>query len=170
MQKKYFNQPGQKEPTTPKEALRQLSILFYTLSGSVLFFTVIMYLLSRLQPPVLTDEKITRIIFIAVLLVSALLLTIAEKKYKSMLSQAMLPEQNPSLMEKLRQYRSALVFYLAYCEGPALFSILIFFITGQKLFMAIVALLLIAMFLKKPDKARIVHDLQLSSEEQMAFQ
>jgi len=72
-----------------------------------------------------------------------------------------------SLMHKLNIYRAALMLYLALCEGAGLFAVIVYFLTGNKLLLAVAAIVLLAMLLKRPEKSKIFNELQLSSQEQM---
>jgi hypothetical protein len=169
MQKRYFNKPPLQEPSTPKDALKALNILFYALVAGMFLFAALFFGMGFIIEPVFVEKNVVNGLFIAVLFLSTLLLTLAEKRYKKIVADAGQPELSLSLMEKLTRYRAALIFYLAACEGPGLFSIILYMLTGQKLFLAVTALLIIGMFLKKPDKSRIISHLHLSSEEQMQF-
>ncbi len=70
------------------------------------------------------------------------------------------------LNEKLNQYRSFLIKYLAFCEGPALFCIVVFIMTGDARILTIAAVLLVAMLAITPSKKRVVNDLNLDWKEQ----
>jgi uncharacterized membrane protein len=59
-----------------------------------------------------------------------------------------------------------LIFYLALCEGAGLFAIIVYFLTGNKLLLIAIAIVLLAMLVKRPEKFKIFNELQLSSEEQ----
>jgi hypothetical protein len=171
MQKRFFNGPPDIKTGTPKAVLQHLIISFYALKAGMVIFAAIFFGMNRLfTEPLIGDEKFFRFLFAGILFFSALLLTFAEKRYRKIISDAIQPELNLSLIEKLGRYRVALIFYLACCEGPALLSLIFYFFTNRELFLAVAGLLLVAMFLKKPDKARVIHVLHLSSEEQMEFQ
>jgi hypothetical protein len=72
------------------------------------------------------------------------------------------------LFQKLNRYRSILITYIAILEGPAVFAIIGFLLTGYFRFLAITFILLLNMFLKRPSKMRMISDLQLSSNEQQS--
>lgn len=151
--------------STPGEMLRAIKILFYTLIAGMIMFTVIVFALNFLQEPSLTDKSVARILFTAVLFIAAASLTAAANLYKKRITAAQsfgLP-----LVEKLNIYRAALIVYLALCEGAGLFAVIVYFLTGNKLLLAVIALVLLAMLLKRPEKQRIFNELQLDSKEQM---
>ncbi len=62
------------------------------------------------------------------------------------------------LDEKLANFRSSSFVVLATLEGPALFSLSIYFITAQKLYLAIFGLLLIIFFYFRPSERKFRND------------
>ena len=73
---------------------------------------------------------------------------------------------NSALDEKLNQYRITLTLYLALCEGAALLSVIIFFLTGEYIVFAITGIMLLAMLLKMPVKAKLINELGIDWKEQ----
>ena len=128
-------------------------------------FTVIIFALNFLQVPVLFDQSLTRIFFIVVLAIAAMSIFMAIRLYKKRITDALSP--GLSLMDKLTIYRSALVLYLALSEGAGLFAVIVYFLTGYKLLLIVIAVVLLAMLQKRPEKSKIFNELQLSSQEQL---
>jgi hypothetical protein len=151
-------------PSTPKEMLRTINILFFALVIGLTLFTVLVVALGYLMEPPLTDKETARIFFIAVLFMAAVCLSIANYQYKKRMVAA--HDLQLTLMEKLNIYRAVLIRYLALCEAAGLFAIIIYFLTGNKPLIIAIAMMLVAMIMKRPEKSRIFNDLQLSSQEQ----
>jgi hypothetical protein len=152
-------------PSRAKEALRSISVFFYAMAGGMLMFAIIVFSLNLLEKPSLEDESMTNIFLIVVLFVAMISLTVAVRMYPERIAAA--HATGLSLMDKLNIYRGALMLYLALCEGAGLFAIIVYFLTGNKLLLAVVTIVLVAMLLKRPEKSKIFNELQLSSEEQM---
>lgn len=72
----------------------------------------------------------------------------------------------PPLQERLHHYRSILIKYLAMCEGPAIFSVMGYFLTGNNYFFIVTAVMLLAILWKRPFRQGIITEFQLSSQEQ----
>ena len=152
-------------PTKAKDALRAISVFFYAMIGGMLMFTIIIFTLNFLQAPALFDRSLVRIFFIAVLAIAAMSIFMASRLYKKRITDALSP--GLMLMDKLTIYRSALLLYLALCEGAGLFAVIVYFLTGYKLLLIVVAVVLLAMLQKRPEKSKIFNELQLSSQEQL---
>ena len=151
--------------TRAKDALRAISVFFYSMFGGLLMFALIVFALNFLQAPALPDQSLVRIFFIAVLAIAAISIFIATRLYKKRITDALSP--GLILMDKLTIYRSALILYLALCEGAGLFAVIVYFLTGYKLLLIVVAVVLLAMLQKRPEKSKIFNELQLSSQEQL---
>ena len=128
-------------------------------------FTVIIFALNFLQEPVLVDQSLARIFFIAILAITAISVFMATRLYKKRIADGLSPGM--ILMDKLNIYRSALILYLALCEGAGLFAVIVYFLTGYKLLLVIIGVVLLAMLQKRPEKFKIFNELQLSSQEQL---
>ncbi len=56
----------------------------------------------------------------------------------------------------------AMIFYLAACDGAALLSVIGFILTDNYWFVLITAIMLTAMFFKRPTRQRVINELQLN--------
>lgn len=149
----------------PKDALRAINVFFYAMIVGMSLFAIIVFVLNSLESPSLEDESLERIFLIVVLCITVISIAVATTMYPKRISAA--HATGLSLMDKLNIYRSALIFYLALCEGAGLFAIIVYFLTGNKLLLVAVAIALVAMLLKRPEKSKIFNELQLSSQEQL---
>ena len=152
-------------PTKAKDALRSISIFFYTMIGGLLMFAIIVFALNYLLGHGLLDQSMVRMFFIAVLAIAAMSIFMAPRLYKKRITDTLSP--GLTLMDKLDIYRSALILYLALSEGAGLFAVIVYFLTGYKLLLIVIAVVLLAMLQKRPEKSKIFNELQLSSQEQM---
>lgn len=156
-------QPG--TTSTAKAALKSINVFFYAMVGGMLMFTILIFALNLLEKPAMVDESMVNIFLVVVLLVAAISLIVATRMYPKRIAAA--HATGLSLIDKLNIYRGALVLYMALCEGPGLFAVIVYFLTGNKLLLIVVAVVLLAMLLKRPEKSKIFNELQLSSREQL---
>ena len=152
-------------PTKAKDALRAISVFFYAMIGGLLIFSIIVFTLNYLLGHGLLDQSMIRIFFIAVLVIATMSILMAPRLYKKRITDALSP--GLILMDKLTIYRSALILYLALCEGAGLFAVIVYFLTGYKPLLIVIAVVLLAMLQKRPEKSKIFNELQLSSQEQL---
>ena len=71
------------------------------------------------------------------------------------------------LLQKLEIYRAALVLYMGLCEAAAILTVIAFYMTGNFLFLVIIAAILVSMLMRRPENYKIFNELQLDSKEQM---
>ena len=149
---------------SPKEALRAITIFFYSMIGGLLMFAVIVFALTFLETPGLTDKSMEQIFLVIVLFAAIISTTLATRLYKKRVAET--NSLSLTLMDKLNMYRAALILYLALCEGAGIFAVIVYFLTGNNLLLIIIAFVLFVMLLKRPEKFKIFNELQLSSDEQ----
>jgi len=152
-------------PSRAKDALRSISVFFYSMAGGMLLFAIIVFALNTIEKPAFDDQSFARIFLIMVLCITVLSIAVATTMYTKRIAAAHVT--GLALMDKLNIYRSALIFYLALCEGAGLFAVIVYFLTGNTLLLAVVAIVLVAMLLKRPEKFKIFNELKLSSQEQL---
>jgi hypothetical protein len=69
------------------------------------------------------------------------------------------------LGNKLRDYRNALIVSYAILEGPALFSLIGNYLSGNFLFLGLAGLIIVILFMNKPTRDRVINDLELNPGE-----
>lgn len=74
-------------------------------------------------------------------------------------------KESPSLEQKLVEYRSAQIIRWALLEGPSFLTIIAFLLTGQFLFVGIVAVIIMFFIPTFPNRSRFEKDLELTWEE-----
>ncbi|MCF8297420.1 MAG: hypothetical protein K9J13_07765 [Saprospiraceae bacterium] len=72
----------------------------------------------------------------------------------------------PKFSDKMFEYRSALILRYALLEGPAFFSLVIYLLLGEWIFLVYAAIIIIIFLTIKPTFEKAVIDLELSPEEQ----
>lgn len=156
----------------PKDDLKAMRILTAALSIGVVLFALVMVFINQLikTPPLagnkLLDDRNTSLgitaIFGSVSIVAARFL------YRKRVN--IIKESGKLLNDKLNQYRTVLILYLAICEAAAMFSIIFFFLTGNFIILTITVLMLIMMFSKMPVPGRLIRELDLDWKEQQELE
>src|SRR6185436_14486961 len=100
---------------TPKQALRAISIFFYTMIAGLLMFAAIVFTLNLLWLPALTDKSFEQLFLVAALFIAVISTMMATRLYKKRIAEIQL--QSLTLMDKLELYRASLILYVALCEG-----------------------------------------------------
>ncbi|HEX5652664.1 MAG TPA: hypothetical protein VFX58_06300 [Chitinophagaceae bacterium] len=150
---------------SPKENLKMIRVLFGALVAGVFLFLLMAIFINRVNGPLTTElREFSKYLPGLALSLSLICLFIAVLAYKKGVVEAR--NLTAPLNEKLNQYRSFLIKYLAFCEGPALFCIVVFIMTGDARILTIAAVLLVAMLAITPSKKRVVNDLNLDWKEQ----
>lgn len=153
-----------------KDELKAIRILFGTLVAGVVLFAVVMLVIVQLNGPSMKSiDGTTKQIFLGVS-VAAGVGGIAGAR--SMFRKVMTEGDKPfsSLPEKLGQYRGALIIFMALCEGPALLSIILFFLTGNYMVLIVTAAMLLLMLTKIPTNNNISKELLLDWQEQQELE
>lgn len=150
----------------PREAVRSLRILFGALVGAVVLFAIAVVLIHLLNGPLYEPDSLAQSnLLVSVAAVVALACMAGARSYYHK-TLNMGAGNLFSLHDKLNHYRAAMIIYLALCEGPAIFSIIILLLTGKYITLIITALLVTMMCLKMPTRNRIIQELKLDWREQ----
>lgn len=75
-------------------------------------------------------------------------------------------KMEPELTAKMAGYRGALVLKYAMLEGPSLFAVIAYLLTGQLLYLAAPVILIILTLMQRPDKDTAIKELELDYNEQ----
>lgn len=152
-------------PGTPKEVIKATQILVIALVVSVVFFAIIiLFLFNVLNAPVkLEDGALSQNFFLFSVLIAVVCLTAAFFIYKKRM--AIVKNSSLLLKDKLIHYRVALIKFMALCEGAAMFSVVVFFLTGLYETLLITFVLLVAMLSKIPVTKKLANVLNLNWNE-----
>ena len=148
--------------------LRATSILFASMVIGLIVFVGISIGVNVMIGPFKHDGQFAKIFLIVTIFLSTVCLISAHINYNRRVYN--MQQSTAVLQERLNQYRSALIIYLALTEGPAIFSIMGFLLTGDFRFLAITVILLVNMFIKRPSKSRFIEELQLDTKEQQGLE
>ncbi|NVO11836.1 MAG: hypothetical protein HXX16_17895 [Bacteroidales bacterium] len=80
-------------------------------------------------------------------------------------SRMKLIKDKTNIIEKLIDYRSALIIRWALFEGPSFFAIMVYIITANLYFLCIVVIIIAIFIITKPSREMLEKDLELSWEE-----
>ncbi len=152
-------------PEQKESFIRGISILTIALiTGVVVFFIigVVLTLIGFVETNAL--KEISTYIFIGLSFV-AILVFIGYRNFFNKKINA-IKNTAETTKEKLNLYRSALIKCLAAFEGIALFSVILFMLTGNYWFGGIVLLMLFAMLSNFPTRQRVIDQLGLDWNEQ----
>lgn len=156
-------------PGTPKEILRAIRIFFGAIITGAVIFAVIVVVMIKLQGPLMPEvEEYEHIFLYTVAIVAAICWIAAVNMYNKGIVAA--KDSLILLPGKLNLYRTALIKYIALCEGPALFGIIIFFMTANYTALAITGVMIVAMLSKTPTRKRVADDLALDWKQQQELE
>jgi len=154
--------------TGPKENLRATQLLCGALVTGIIFFAAIVIFFSSSAGPLLNKEEAA---FKNILLycsaglgLGLVCLLWAIPSYHKKIN--VVKNSAGSLTDKLNQHRAALIFYMAPCEGAALFSVVVLFLTGDFRALIITAVMLTAMLVQFPFRKKIIRELNLDWQEE----
>ena len=143
--------------------LKALSVIHRALMmGQILFASVCIYLIySNAVLPLANDlDKILQVVALAL---TAGGIFAGMTLFKKKLMQ--IREMQTGAKEKFDLYRSACIIQWALLEGPSIFCIICFFITGNYAFLALVLVVLFLFAMTAPSKVKILLQLQISESE-----
>ncbi len=147
---------------TSAQYFKALTVLCYTLTGGLVFFSVIVSLLALNGFSSPKAEGLGNILNIIVPVLALVGLLGGNAVAKSRLLAI---KEMPGLADRMNNYRGVVILRYALLEGPALFSVIAIFLTGElKLLIATAALILMMLYML-PTRPRLIKELELSSQE-----
>ena len=160
--------PSENFSGTAKDNLKAIRILCFALIIGVFLFTLISLLINKFTGSFIKQSKQNLNIFLWVLAIVTLICILAAlRSYPKNITKS---KNADTLNDKLNQYRSSLVIYMALCEGPALFSGAVFLLTGNFNSFAFTVLMLAMMLAKFPTYDRVNRDMELDAQEQLELE
>lgn len=155
---------------TPKDQLRAMRIFCIALvTGVVLFAIIVTALLQSFKEPLIKAAELPdRNLFLYVAAGVGLLgLAVAFKIYNRKLP--LIQNSGQKLTDKMSAYQRLLIIFMALCEGPAILSVMILFLTSRYEVLGITAVLVAAMVSKLPTRSKLVTLLQADMNEAQQF-
>jgi len=144
-------------------ALKALNIIHKALmTGQILFASVCIYLTYSkvIDSPA---KELDRVLQVVALVLTAGGIFAGMSFFKKKLLQ--LREMQTSVKEKFGLYRSACIVQWALLEGPSLFCIICFFLTGNYAFLALMVVILFLFAMTAPSRLKVQLQLQISESE-----
>ncbi|QEC74930.1 hypothetical protein [Mucilaginibacter ginsenosidivorax] len=161
-----YNQPA---AATPKNALKTTSIIHLALIAGQVLFMIMAFITNK--NTIYFDYKNSRNdVYFYIVPLLAVMGTVAggflfNQQLGKFHQQSAGAGINRTLSEKLKAYQSALIVRYALLEGPSLFGIVCFLITGNLFYLLISACLIITMISLRPSVNATEAYLQLSYDE-----
>ena len=146
-----------------QNGLKMLNIMHKALLMGQVFFAAICGFIvytKSILPPAKEQEKILQV---AALVISVTGIFAGMSLFKKKMMQ--IREMQTNTKEKFLLYRPASILQWALLEGPSLFCILCFFLTGNYAFLALAIAIMFLFILMAPSKNKIVTQLQISESE-----
>jgi Flp pilus assembly protein TadB len=153
----------------PKNSLRAILIFYIAMIIGCISFAVITVAVTAIRGGIaVVDKQYGSILLGIAAIAAAICLFVARQNYNKAITNA--KDSLIPLPDKLNIYRGTLIKYMALCDFPALFSIILFFISGNYLLLLVTGVMLIAMLVKFPTVTRVVAELELGSQEQQELE
>jgi hypothetical protein len=146
-----------------RNALKVLHILHKALlMGQLLFAAAATYIIytKAVFPSAIELEKILQV---AALIITAAGIYAGTTIFKKKL--ILIREMQTDARQKFAQYRAASVIQWALLEGPSIFCIICFFLTGNYAFLALAIVVMFLFAAIGPSKNKILTELQISESE-----
>ncbi len=148
---------------TSSEYFRALKIVHFALTMGQVLFGIISFVVVTKNGTTIADEFLTQALFIIVpiFIIGAFIASIAlfKKRIETV-------KTRNNLVEKMAEYRVAIILKLAPLEGGSFLSIIAYFITGNIIFLSISALIILMFVLNQPTKEKAIADLELNFDEE----
>ncbi|HEY4876712.1 MAG TPA: hypothetical protein VIH86_14130 [Puia sp.] len=142
--------------------VKSLQILHNALLIGLLLFALIVILLVK-NGFAATGNNFPADIFLYIAIaMSVILVAMSYKLFNQKLEEA---KQENNLEDKLNGYRAAFILQLALCEAPGLFAIICYFLTGNKMLLGLLFLLVVNFGSSHLTKSKLVQQLELDDEE-----
>ncbi len=144
-------------------AFKGLNIIHKALmAGQLLFAAASFYLIySKAVLPIETD--LDKVLQVAALIMAAGGIFGGMNIFKKKLVQ--LRDMQTAAKEKFDLYRSACIIQWALMEGPSIFCVICFILTGNYAFLALMLVVLFLFALMAPSKSKLMLQLQISEAE-----
>ena len=151
---------------TSKEYFGSLQIIYFGLIAGPVLFGAVLLIINQLIPPNFAVNLIKDVLVYIVPFVAIGGILGSNLVFKSRLK---LLKSCVSLNEKTADYRSALIVRYALLEGPSFFALVIYFLTGDVLFLGVAGLIVAVFLTIRPTMERAASDLDLNLNDKQAI-
>ncbi|MDY0343718.1 MAG: hypothetical protein RBR28_09100 [Lentimicrobium sp.] len=143
---------------TSKEFFRSLTIVFYAMIIGTVFFAAISFSLHQLGFEKAEMDVFKYIVPLLIIIGIVGGNFMFKKQLKVALSKI-------DLLDKLNNYRSALIIRYAFLEGSAFFTIAVYLVTGNMFFLGLAFIPILSFLLFVPSIEKTQFDLELNHDE-----
>jgi hypothetical protein len=148
---------------TSGEYFRSLIIVFYGLISGQVFFGLLSFFLV-ITNHLSSDGSDLSNIFIYIVPVFVLAgFILSHLIFKNRLKAI---SKKTSLFSKLADYRAALIIRYALLEGPGMFAIVVYLVTGNIIFILLATLIVLFFITIRPGREKVIKDLELNPNDE----
>jgi hypothetical protein len=152
------NKMQYQQPTNFKELYNSIKILPLVLIGGLCMISGILIFLKQGDE---MTEGYSEYFVILIALVAAAGFVFGSFIFRKRIADSM----GKTMIEKLVIYRQAMIVRFALLEGPGLISTILFFLTGNYLYMVITGAMVLFMIMNRPNDDMIATHLMLTEED-----
>ena len=155
-------------PSPPRVVFRTMQKVFFGLCGSMVLLIIIALVVNQVRGAMIPGiNEYRMIVIVGLVIFSIIMLLLARRKLEAAITEANQPGAVGSpLKDRLGKLMGGMLISLALCEGPIVFSILLFMWSGKFEYLVFGAVLLGYMLSMVPTKKKVVSMLQLNSQEE----
>lgn len=143
----------------PRSAVKMLTIIHAGLIAGVVLFTLVTFSIT----PQRGFSFATDPFVIIDIILPVFGIVVGNLVYKTLVAKI---PSDKSLNQKIAAIQAASIVRFALLEGPSLFSIVVYMLTGNLLFLMILALVLAYFISVRPSRNKVIEDLNLDYNEQ----
>ena len=141
--------------------LRVTKKIYTSIFTGLLIFLIIVIVISQ-ENNADGGNSLDKVFTVIVPLFGLLMMVFSKLIYNKMVSGYL---SGTDLVEKIMRYRTAKIISWAMVEAACLFALVATMLTSNYLYIAVVIFLLGYLFMLKPSKESMIHDLQLNTTE-----
>ena len=141
--------------------LRVTKKIYTSIFTGLLLFLIIVIVISQ-ENNADGGNSLDKVFTVIVPLFGLLMMVFSKMIYNKMVSGYL---SGTDLVEKIMRYRTAKIISWAMVEAACLFALVATMLTSNYLYIAVVIFLLGYLFMLKPSKESLIHDLQLEKTE-----
>ena len=141
--------------------LRVTKKIYTSIFTGLLIFLIIVIVISQ-ENNADGGNSLDKVFTVIVPLFGLLMMVFSKMVYNKMVSGYL---SGTDLVEKIMRYRTAKIISWAMVEAACLFALVATMLTSNYLYIAVVIFLLGYLFMLKPSKESLIHDLQLEKTE-----
>lgn len=144
-------------------ALKALNIIHKALMMGQVLFAAVCIFLTYTKAIDFSAKELDRTLQVVALIITVGGIFAGISIFKKKLLQ--LRGMESGAKEKFAQYRAACIIQWALLEGPSLFCIICYFLTGNYAFLALMVVMLLVFAMAAPTKMKVLLQLQISEAE-----